>query len=42
LAPPYLPHSTISSLGTHTTQIALGTVKRLYTRFFARFARLVD
>jgi hypothetical protein len=41
LAPPYLPHPTISSLGTHTRQIALGTEKRLYIRFLARFARLV-
>jgi hypothetical protein len=42
LAPPYLPHPTISSLGTHTRQIALGIEKRLYTGFLARFARLVD
>jgi hypothetical protein len=40
--PPYLPTQTISSLGTHIGQRALGTVKRLYTGFLARFARLVD
>jgi hypothetical protein len=40
LAPPYLSHPTISSLGTHTKQIALGTEKRLYTGFLTRFARL--
>jgi hypothetical protein len=41
LVPPYLPHPTISSLGTQTRQIALGIVKRFYTGFLARFACLV-
>jgi hypothetical protein len=41
LAPPYLPHPTISSLGTDTRQIPLGIEKRLYTGFLARFACLL-
>jgi hypothetical protein len=38
--PPYLLTQTISSLGTHTRQRALGTVKRRYTGSLARYARL--
>jgi hypothetical protein len=38
--PPYLPTQTISSLGTHTRQRALGTEKRRYTWYLARYARL--
>jgi hypothetical protein len=40
--PSYLPTQTISPLGTHTRQRALGTVKRQYTGLLARYAHLVD
>jgi hypothetical protein len=40
--PPYLPTQTISLLGTHTRQRALGTMKRQHTRLLARYAHLVD
>jgi hypothetical protein len=38
--PPYLLTQAISSLGTHTRQEDLGTVKRRYTGSLARYARL--
>jgi hypothetical protein len=38
--PQYLLTQAISSLGTHTRQRALGTVKRRYTRSLARYACL--
>jgi hypothetical protein len=40
--PPYLPTQTISPLGTHTRQRALGIVKRQYIGLLARYACLVD